>query len=506
MAFTSKGLTLFGYDRPSLQEIYNDIAQDMKNTFGSDLLVTNDSVAGQIAAIIAERENRIWSLLEEVYYNTTAAGAEGIYLDDLYGKFGFTRLGKQSSTGTVYLETDSTCLNNTIISSALSYFNGDNNLQYYMSADQRIIDNVEGFYIKYSDVTIGTKIFYIIDNLGTMRTYTYTITEDPLNLGSPLEQDVLTFFISVINFIAGYTDADSTRATSFVDDTTKDCYIGFDPTTKQFVGIGTQRTMYFNQEIGNRYTAVNVEASQKGYNYIVEFVSMKSEPIGFVDLHTVDIPYAGADTETDAEYRYRFANATLSRGKATRDAIVSALYNVEGVERVRLYVNTTDEVGISPAPPKTMMCVVFGGGAVDIAQAIYDTKALGEQTSGDVTIDIATADDNIESISYQSAKTNDFQIGIQYRTKTTLPLSTTEQTAVKTKISEVFESYKIGDSIFNIQIASAVYQAVEVGRLTSLTVSMKRTSESIFSTKNIQLDFDEIGLIKAENITFSQQV
>lgn len=95
----------------------------------------------------------------------------------------------------------------------------------------------------------------------------------------------------------------------------------------------------------------------------------------------------GSDRESDAEYRQRLKNSLgAGDGKATLNAIKSALLNdVPGVTLAEVLENDT-MVDTDAIDAKSILCIVDGGLEQEIAQMIWDTKAGGISTSGDILV------------------------------------------------------------------------------------------------------------------------
>jgi uncharacterized phage protein gp47/JayE len=87
----------------------------------------------------------------------------------------------------------------------------------------------------------------------------------------------------------------------------------------------------------------------------------------------------GQDEETDRELRERALDTTSGGGSATHDAIVGHLINtIEDVTSVTLFENKTDDdnTGTGGLPPHAFEAVVFGGSDKDVAEAIFEKKAV----------------------------------------------------------------------------------------------------------------------------------
>ena len=85
---------------------------------------------------------------------------------------------------------------------------------------------------------------------------------------------------------------------------------------------------------------------------------------------------AGRNEETDATLRSRVRDTVTGGGKATANAIVSALVNdVSGVSSISLFENNSGTT-VDGLPPYSFECVVLGGNDIDIAETIFETKAV----------------------------------------------------------------------------------------------------------------------------------
>jgi uncharacterized phage protein gp47/JayE len=87
----------------------------------------------------------------------------------------------------------------------------------------------------------------------------------------------------------------------------------------------------------------------------------------------------GQDEETDDELRERALDATSGGGSATHDAIAGNLINsIEDVTSVKLFENKTDtdNTGSGGLPPHSFEAVVFGGSDIEVANAIFEKKAV----------------------------------------------------------------------------------------------------------------------------------
>lgn len=93
----------------------------------------------------------------------------------------------------------------------------------------------------------------------------------------------------------------------------------------------------------------------------------------------------GQERETDDELRDRANQAVTGGGDATHDAIVSELVNdTPGVTSVTVFQNKTDNdnTGTGGLPPHSFEAVVFGGDDEEVAETIFEKKAVTARDYG----------------------------------------------------------------------------------------------------------------------------
>lgn len=90
----------------------------------------------------------------------------------------------------------------------------------------------------------------------------------------------------------------------------------------------------------------------------------------------------GTDEETDADLRVRRAELLTSAGKGTVDSIRADVRDVDDVDDVAVYENTTLVTDADGLPGKAFEVLVSGGDVDDIAQAIWDSKPAGISAHG----------------------------------------------------------------------------------------------------------------------------
>ena len=105
--------------------------------------------------------------------------------------------------------------------------------------------------------------------------------------------------------------------------------------------------------------------------------------------------------ETDAAARARIQRSLAGRSTAMADSLRSAVLACPGVRDAKVYVNDTGETDGNGVPGHSVSVVVRNGQAEDIVQAIFDKKAPGIGTYGNVTENAYDAQGAAHPVSYQ---------------------------------------------------------------------------------------------------------
>ena len=93
----------------------------------------------------------------------------------------------------------------------------------------------------------------------------------------------------------------------------------------------------------------------------------------------------GRDTESDNAFKQRRREELQVAGDATSDAIRSKLLALTDVSAAIVFENDTNVVDGAGRPPKSIECMVEGGADQEILDTVFETKAAGIQTVGNVT-------------------------------------------------------------------------------------------------------------------------
>lgn len=484
-------LTEFGFERDNRTVITSRLNNRFRNKFGANLLLTDDSLAGLLRSVIAERSLEFEKLLEDVYYSRTLNGAEGIALDDAASYYGFTRRGPQPSSGVAHVEfVDNGSNLGTSIDTSYA-FAASNGLTYTVSSGGTLNQNITGAIIDTNQLAAGDYEFFITNVIAG------GVSNQTIRLTGITGSEIEAFNIELIAFILNNTEGNI----SSVFQDSGIVYVGYG-STEDFIGLA-QPVYFESADLPTGFTwwsGFDVTADISGFNPLEAGGITGLSPAfpGYTSAtSTVDFS-PGSENETDAEFRFRIQTSQARTPVGTRDRIVEAINAVDNVEGVRIYDNPTP-ADTAEAPALTFNAIVRGGIAYDVAKAIYDSKPIGRNTSGTTVINIPTADGETEEVRYTRASESQYDLRVTYVSNNTNPLNARELQAIRDNVDQILENQPIGQSVTNAQLESAVLGAVSPGRLLSVEVEVKRPSagSATYVVGNLEADFDEYLMVNA---------
>lgn len=489
------GLTGSGFNLPPMDDLVQETKKTFKSAFGEDFNTESNSVADKFIQIFNEREYQLWLLMGSVYYAQTMQGAEGIYLDDLLGKRGIYRLGKTRSTGTVVMTVDSTVPYNEVYSSATYTIDND----YELSSDVQVAGNIVAQVIRTEDLDLGKYRFQI------QNTTDQSVKVLDLTLASKTEQDLTTFFGKIKDFVVDNT-IQSNQDKIVIDSVEGALYIGYN-SNKTLIGLSSRVDFRSSPIVGERTISMDVRSIDPGLisrdAHTVRGIN--PAPDGFVDMDNLVAFIDGSDVESDNEYRIRAA-ISVSEGKATRPAILSALLNkVEGIEKVRIFNNNTDKTNSYGIPKYSFMVVCYGGATAEISQVLYDTIAASNNTYGDTFYDITTEDDQVERIWHTKAKPRELEVRVRYKGR---PLSVSEETSIASGLASAVNGTMIAGTLYNVRLVGTVLSSTSPDRFTQVYVEIKNKGEpdSAYVVSDVTAETTEVFILDPSDVVFSQTV
>lgn len=492
------GLNDYGFAIPSLDDLIADTKQSLIRTFGENFNTQSNSVVDKLTTILNEREYQLILLAAAVYSAQTLAGAEGIYLDELLGRRGIYRRGKTRGSGTIQMVVNNTVPYN-MVYSASSYSIDSGN--FVLTQDTPVAGNILAQQVLNPDWVLGNYTFQMMNqNDGTTKTLSISLSNK-----TPNSPQMNAFMSAIKDFIVeNTTQLNEDRI--FIDSANGAIYIGYDA-NKKMIGLNSRVDFRSSPVVGQRTITMDVIASEAGElsREANTVTNISPTPSGFLSMSNMTAFNDGSDVETDTEYKVRASNSTASGAAATRPAVLSAVLAVEGVSKVRVFSNNTGSTDQHGVPPYKFETVVYGGSTEDISEALYRTMALSNATYGNVFYDVPTEDDQTERVYHSKAQARQLAIRVRYRGKL---LSITEQNTIKDALKSVVDPLNIADTLYNIQLVSAVGSSISPGRFTQLLVDVKNTDEpdSAYTNADVVAGMTEVFSLDTDDITFQQSI
>ena len=487
----------FGYSRENYTEVLNDIVKPLfRAEFGQDIALDDSDPAGQFAVIQSKLYTDTLALLEGMWNARKISGAEGIYLDDIFGLKGVYRKGKQKGTGNIILEVDATA-DSTYIFPTTTEIAASNGKKYFATENTLLIDNVSSFRLDRADIQIGVEYNVVLTDTtdGVQYPWTYTASDDA-------DRDV--FLNALYSFWVEHVD-NSTQI--FIQDGV--LYVGYNSTTLEVQAIDIPTYFYIEPEVGVRHAAVPVECEEAGYFPVAinEVTSINPTFTGFLSVSNSNAFYPWDDVESDAAYRTRYYTVIQETNSGNRDSVVTAILETPSVEKVKIYDNPTN-IDRVEADANTFKAVVYGGTSPEVAKAIYDSKPINTGTSGTTSEPVATLDNDSETIYYQAATETPISLRVKYKTKDSVPLSSAEEGFISTALTSYIEVIDIAETLYQTQLGHQVLMSDGGSRLTYLEVEIKAESDVVdnYSTNDYEVNYDSVITLTSDQVFFQREL
>lgn len=249
-------------------------------------------------------------------------------------------------------------------------------------------------------------------------------------------------------------------------------------------------------------------------------VAFESENFGPISLSTgqdltIETPVAGWDTvtagedavlgenlETDAELRLRRLALLRFQGSATIEAIRADVLDVSDVEQCYVFENATSATDSRGLPSKSIEVIAEGGTDVDVAQAIFDSKAAGIETYGDSPNDVTeTITDSMgidHDINFTRPDTTPIYIRADLTYDAAIYEPATADDAVKDALAALGNALLLGDDVIYERFQAETFTVA--GVLDSTTFYIDTVSPPT-GTSNIALTLRELATFDTGDIT-----
>lgn len=385
MAF---GVTPQGFIKKRLVDIKTDIENSLRASLGKNINLLSASVFGQMVGIFSERESLLWEALEGAYNSQYPDTADGVSLDNVGAIVGIARIGSRATVqkdlhlfGTVgTLVPQGTQVSVPNVADAV----------FTTDADVVLgtgVDEVQ--HIAFSGVPVaGSWRLKYIDELTVLLAYNASAATIQTALNNLLN---LEGIIVTGDYTAGFD-------ITFAGDSGK-----INHTMLEFLDNTLGVTITITETTAGVPQAV-VDATCINVGPIPSFAFSLTEivnPIpGLSRIVNIIDGVVGRNVETDTEYRKRRNESLQIAGSATTDAIRAEVLQVENVNQVIVFENTTFVPDINGLPGKSFAVYVDGGDNQEIADKIWATKPAGIASHGDITEQVTDSHGFIQNVKF----------------------------------------------------------------------------------------------------------
>lgn len=329
------GLTADGFVPKTIEIIREEINDAMRALFGTSIDVSDGSALGQFIGVFAEREALVWELAEQLYNAQNPDAATGTALDALCALTGTTReAATRSIVALILTGTPATVV----------------------PAGNRAANGVGDVFETLADATIGA--------LGAWTASTaYTVGQGVTNASR-------VYRCTTAGTSAG-SGGPTTDATDITDGSAHWRYLGegtgLDNVTAQAVNTGPT--------VAVAYDITEIITPVSGWQSVTNLLDAET----------------GTDVETDEDLRLRREDELAAAATSPIDAVRADLLDVDGVDAVTVFMNTTDATDSDGIPPHAIEPLVQGGDDQDIFDQLLASVAAGIVTYGNTT---GTAEDS----------------------------------------------------------------------------------------------------------------
>ena len=207
---------------------------------------------------------------------------------------------------------------------------------------------------------------------------------------------------------------------------------------------------------------------------------------------------SGREVETDDELRERYKLSFIASGKATMNAIIAHLLKIPTLKGYKVLENDTMEVK-NNMQPKSIKVIVLGGTDEEIGRAIFESKAAGIQTNGNVSY---MATDNLgykHEIKFSRAT----EVSIFAKINITFNINVSNKDEIKKKTVSKFKKYIKSVGMGDVVIISKIISFVSDDNIKDIEVLIGKSSASL-AKSNINLLDEEVPTVLDENITINE--
>lgn len=442
------GVTPKGFVLKRMDTILEEIHMDLTEGFGFDTRVYPKSFLNVLATTFGNQIAELWEEAQNSYYTKYPSTAERVNLDNAV-QYGGIRRQKQRQT--VY-KIHCTGIDGTIISKD-SMIASDTNPEIKLVTKTSFAITRECFNSVRIKVAAINEEKYTV----TINEQTYGINNDPGADENSILNGLVRALSSCTDFSISFNTNDKTL--DITDLNVKGSnYLGLSDnlTTASVTTIHEFHTVEYGKVNLPNDTITVIKTAVNGFKKCVNLIA----------------PTWGRNVETDVELRQSYLYKSAIRSTRMIDSITSSLINnVEGVETAAGFQNDTNEYDREKRPPHSIEIVVDGGDETEIATIIFDKKAAGIQTVGNVVTQIETEYGDTVAVRFNRP------IPVYAYLKITIEghlngMQSNYEALVKRSIMNATAGLAAGDNLLSQSLLRGIYESVSGISYVTITIAI----------------------------------
>ena len=165
----------------------------------------------------------------------------------------------------------------------------------------------------------------------------------------------------------------------------------------------------------------------------------------------------GTEAETDASCRARYFAAASAPSVGQLEAVRAAVASVPNVAACAVYENDTDETDARGIPPHSVCAVISGGNAVTVAQKLFEKKAPGVGTYGNIPVTVQDAWGVSHTVHVKRAVSSSVALTVELQPLSGWDASIPER--IRSALADYGSTLSIGQDLVVSSLYPVVYSA-----------------------------------------------
>lgn len=250
-------------------------------------------------------------------------------------------------------------------------------------------------------------------------------------------------------------------------------------------------------EITVTASSVSVGAISAAPNSITKIAT---PTLGWQTVNNPASAVEGVPVETDAELRIRQAASTALPALSIMEGIIGAIFNLNGVSRLKGYENDTNLTDSDGLPPHSISLVVEGGDAQAIGDVIAQKKTPGTDTFGTTTV--TTVDEFGVPNDINFFRPTDVPVEVVVDITALAGYTTGFSDAIKASVASYINSLDIGQDVLYTRLFTPASLAGQAAGLTFdlNSVQISRDGDPV-AAANLVIAFNEAASCVLADVT-----